>query len=131
MDERVGGSSHTSARTRTHARTHTHTHTHTHTQANDISHKKRKNDTMKDRFMPAPDSLLAQAQQEIAGGSHTELDARQQTLGGIATVAGTQSGMASQMTDLNKVGEGRNTYLQLKLDRVSDSVPAPYLNPKP
>ena len=26
------------------------------------------------------------------------------------------------MTDLNKVGEGRNTYLQLKLDRVSDSV---------
>ena len=65
--------------------------------------------------MPAPDSLLAQAQQEIAGGSHTELDSRQQTLGGIATVAGTQSGMASQMTDLNKVGEGRNTYLQLKV----------------
>eukprot|EP00960_Hanusia_phi_P070961 767436-Hanusia_phi.AAC.13 len=31
---------------------------------------------------------------------------------------GTQSGF----TDLNKVGEGRNTYLQLKLDRVSDSV---------
>jgi pre-mRNA-processing factor 6 len=26
------------------------------------------------------------------------------------------------LTDLNKVGEGRNTYLQLKLDRVSDSV---------
>eukprot|EP00802_Teleaulax_amphioxeia_P004698 Tamp_04702.p1 GENE.Tamp_04702~~Tamp_04702.p1 ORF type:complete len:750 (-),score=187.85 Tamp_04702:197-2446(-) len=67
--------------------------------------------------MPAPDSLLAQAQQEMSG-SHSELDSRQQTLGGIATVAGTQSGM----TDLNKVGEGRNTYLQLKLDRVSDSV---------
>jgi pre-mRNA-processing factor 6 len=67
--------------------------------------------------MPAPDSLLAQAQQEMSGG-HTELDARQQALGGIATVAGTQTGL----TDLNKVGEGRNTYLQLKLDRVSDSV---------
>lgn len=66
--------------------------------------------------MPAPDSLLAQAQAEQ--GAHTELDTRQQTMGGIATVAGT----ASQMTDLNKVGEGRNTYLQLKLDRVSDSV---------
>lgn len=37
--------------------------------------------------------------------------------------AGVQvAGTASTMTDLNKVGEGRNTYLQLKLDRVSDSV---------
>ena len=86
--------------------------------ANDISHKRRKTDSMKDRFMPAPDSLLAQAQAEVSGG-HTELDARQQTTGGMATVApGTQTGL----TDLNKVGEGRNTYLQLKLDRVSDSV---------
>jgi len=85
--------------------------------ANDISHKKRRVDSMKDRFMPAPDSLLAQAQAEQAG-SHNELDTRQQVLGGIATVSGTQSGF----TDLNKVGEGRNTYLQLKLDRVSDSV---------
>jgi hypothetical protein len=50
-------------------------------------------DTMKDRFMPAPDSLLAQAQQEISGGSHAELDVRQQTLGGIATVAGTATGL--------------------------------------
>jgi len=84
--------------------------------ANDISHKKRKTESVKDRFMPAPDSLLAQAQAEQQG--HTELDTRQQTMGGIATVQGTQS----TLTDLNKVGEGRNTYLQLKLDRVSDSV---------
>jgi len=83
--------------------------------ANDIGAKKRKAPE-KERFMPAPDSLLAQAQAEQ--GSHAQLDDRQQTKGGIATVAGT----ASQMTDLNKVGEGRNTYLQLKLDRVSDSV---------
>lgn len=84
--------------------------------ANDISHKKRKTETVKDRFMPAPDSLLAQAQAEQQ--THTELDTRQQAMGGLSSVAGT----ASTMTDLNKVGEGRNTYLQLKLDRVSDSV---------
>uniref|UniRef100_A0A0C3UDZ0 PRP1 splicing factor N-terminal domain-containing protein n=1 Tax=Guillardia theta (strain CCMP2712) TaxID=905079 RepID=A0A0C3UDZ0_GUITC len=98
--------------------------------ANDISHKKRRVDTMKDRFMPAPDSLLAQAQAEQAG-SHNELDTRQQVLGGITTVSGDAdsspfyfigSSTQSQFTDLNKVGEGRNTYLQLKLDRVSDSV---------
>mmetsp|Transcript_23097 Transcript_23097/g.56930 ORF Transcript_23097/g.56930 Transcript_23097/m.56930 type:complete len:966 (-) Transcript_23097:92-2989(-) len=83
--------------------------------ANDISHKKRKAPE-KERFMPAPDSLLAQAQAEQQ--THSELDTRQQTHGGLQSVAGT----ASQMTDLNKVGEGRNTYLQLKLDRVSDSV---------
>lgn len=35
--------------------------------ANDISHKKRKSESVKDRFMPAPDSLLAQAQQEMSG----------------------------------------------------------------
>ena len=64
------------------------------------------------RFMPAPDSLLAQAQAEQQ--SHTELDTRQQVHGGLQSVAGT----ASQLTDLNKVGEGRNTYLQLKLDRL-------------
>lgn len=61
--------------------------------------------------MPAPDSLLAQAQAEQQ--THSELDTRQQTHGGMQSVAG----IASQMTDLNKVGEGRNTYLQLKLDR--------------
>jgi len=87
--------------------------------ANDISHKRRKTDKMKELFMPAPDSLLAQAQAEASSSGHAEIDSRQQATGGIATVApGTQSGM----TDLNKVGEGRNTYLQLKLDRVSDSV---------
>jgi len=84
-------------------------------EANDITHKKR-GKVQQERFMAAPDSLLAQAQAEQQ--SHSELDHRQQVMGGIATVAGT----STAMTDLNKVGEGRNTYLQLKLDHVSDSV---------
>ncbi|KAK2076843.1 hypothetical protein QBZ16_005070 [Prototheca wickerhamii] len=59
-------------------------------------------------FTPAPDSLLAAA--AGASATATALDAR----GGLETPGGASS--------LTAVGAGRSTVVQLKLDRISDSV---------
>ena len=71
----------------------------------DYTAKKQK----REQFVPVPDSLLARA----AGSMETvsALDARVMD----APVGGTT-------TDLSAIGAGRNTVVQLKLDRISDSV---------
>jgi hypothetical protein len=62
-----------------------------------------------DRFTPVPDSLLAGAAARDA--TATAIDAS-----GLATP------MGGATTDLTAIGAGRNTVVQLKLDKISDSV---------
>ncbi|PSC71481.1 STABILIZED1-like [Micractinium conductrix] len=62
-----------------------------------------------DRFTPVPDSLLASAAASQATAS--AIDAS-----GLATP------MGGATTDLTAIGAGRNTVVQLKLDKISDSV---------
>ncbi|KAI3436782.1 hypothetical protein D9Q98_006193 [Chlorella vulgaris] len=62
-----------------------------------------------DRFTPVPDSLLAGAAARDA--TATAIDAS-----GLATP------MGGITTDLTAMGAGRNTVVQLKLDKISDSV---------
>lgn len=65
------------------------------------------------QFVPVPDSLLARA--AAASGTATALDAQAMSAG-MATPSG------GLTTDLTAIGAGRNTVVQLKLDRISDSV---------
>ncbi|KAL8088172.1 protein STABILIZED1 [Apium graveolens] len=64
-------------------------------------------------FVPVPDTLLEKARQEK---EHvTALDPKSRAAGGMETPW-------AQTTDLTAVGEGRETVLSLKLDKLSDSV---------
>jgi pre-mRNA-processing factor 6 len=65
-----------------------------------------------DRFTPVPDSLLAGA----AGRDATATAIDAQGPGGLETP------MGGATTDLTAMGAGRNTVVQLKLDKISDSV---------
>ncbi|PRW56239.1 STABILIZED1 [Chlorella sorokiniana] len=65
-----------------------------------------------DKFTPVPDSLLAGAAARDATAS--AIDAR--GAGGLETP------MGGATTDLTAIGAGRNTVVQLKLDKISDSV---------
>lgn len=60
-------------------------------------------------FTPAPDSLLARAAAADATGTTV--------VGGLETPMG-----GGTTTDLTAIGAGRSTVVQLKLDRISDSV---------
>jgi len=70
-----------------------------------------------ERYIPAPDSLLAkaQAEQEVV---HS-LDDRQMKTGGMETPL---AGSATPLTDLKSIGEARGAVLSVKLDQMSDSV---------
>jgi pre-mRNA-processing factor 6 len=80
----------------------------------DYTVKKRKG---MQQFVPVPDSLLARA--AAATETATALDGS-----AMATVGG--NGMATPaggtISDLTAIGAGRNTVVQLKLDKLSDSV---------
>lgn len=65
------------------------------------------------QFVPVPDSLLARA--AASSETVTALDASAMAAG-MATPAG------GATTDLTAIGAGRNTVVQLKLDKISDSV---------
>jgi pre-mRNA-processing factor 6 len=62
-------------------------------------------------FTPVPDSLLA-----MAAGSGETGNTADMSVGGLATPLG------GTVTDLAAMGAGRNTVVQLKLDKISDSV---------
>ena len=80
--------------------------------------KKPKTSTLGERFSAVPDSVLAGNLKQTAYA--TALDAKQQSLGGIATPASAaESGL---LTDFVQFGEARDKVLGLKLDQVSDSV---------
>lgn len=72
------------------------------------------------QFVPAPDSLLARAVMSSQTASALDAQAMSAMSGGQ-----TSSLMESEIgtrTDLTAIGAGRNTVVQLKLDRASDSV---------
>jgi pre-mRNA-processing factor 6 len=64
-----------------------------------------------EQFVPVPDNMLARAADANASVSALDAAAGHHTLGGGSTTA-----------DLTAIGEGRNTVVQLKLDKISDSV---------
>ena len=65
------------------------------------------------QFVPVPDSLLARA--AASSETVTALDAS-------AMAAGLSNPGGGTTTDLTAIGAGRNTVVQLKLDKLSDSV---------
>ncbi|XP_071804559.1 pre-mRNA-processing factor 6-like [Asterias amurensis] len=72
-----------------------------------------------DKITPMPDNFLSK--HAMSTESMTTLDPRQQALGGMATPY--PGGMTSSGDyDLRKIGEARNTLMDVKLNQVSDSV---------
>jgi pre-mRNA-processing factor 6 len=78
-------------------------------EAGELARRKHKTPD-RDFFTPVPDSLLDSARKESE--INTSIDPRT----GMMTPA------ATPLTDLTKIGEGRSKMLELKLQRVSDSV---------
>eukprot|EP00854_Cymbomonas_tetramitiformis_P014314 gene14314-16926_t len=72
-------------------------------------------------FVPVPDTLLAKAaaeKEQVAA-----IDPKSKLVGGFETPMGLSTPMGNTpMTDLTAVGEGRGVVLELKLDRMADSV---------
>lgn len=92
---------------------------------------KRQRNPRPERFTPMPDSLLAKA--GITGDTVAVIDPRQQPYGGglttpfpgTATPGGLMTpGWATPSADLDlrKIGQARNTLMDIKLNQVSDSV---------
>eukprot|EP00053_Salpingoeca_punica_P018929 m.188305 g.188305 ORF g.188305 m.188305 type:complete len:922 (+) comp17534_c0_seq2:46-2811(+) len=87
----------------------------------DIGKKVKKQRT--ERFTPMPDSFLNSAL--ASRGQVSELDARQQKFGGLATpMSGTQTLMPSFKGDLDlkEIGRARTSMMGVRLDQASDSV---------
>ncbi|XP_023221900.1 pre-mRNA-processing factor 6-like [Centruroides sculpturatus] len=92
---------------------------------------KRQRNPRAERFTPMPDSLLAKA--GITGDTVAVIDPRQQPYGGGLTTpfpgSATPGGLMtpgwttpSADLDLRKIGQARNTLMDIKLNQVSDSV---------
>ncbi|XP_070533546.1 pre-mRNA-processing factor 6-like [Ptychodera flava] len=93
-------------------------------EVGDARNKKQRN-PRHDRLTPVPDSILAKA--GLSGETVTSVDPMQQQYGaGLMTpYPGTMSsGMMTPSgdVDLRKIGEARNTLMDIKLNQVSDSV---------
>ncbi|RUS26071.1 PRP1 splicing factor, N-terminal-domain-containing protein [Jimgerdemannia flammicorona] len=85
-------------------------------EVGDLVGKNRRRPKVPERFTPVPDSVLAGAREQ--NQFVTQLDERQQQLGGLETPA-LDSGM---MTNFVEIGQARDKVLGLKLDQMSDSV---------
>lgn len=86
---------------------------------------KRQRNPRPEKFTPMPDSILSKA--GIGSEAVTTLDPRQQAYGGGLTTPfpGTSTpGWATPSADLDlrKIGQARNTLMDIKLNQVSDSV---------
>jgi pre-mRNA-processing factor 6 len=79
---------------------------------------KRQRNARPDKLTPIPDSILAKA---AMPQDTTVLDAREQKYGGItSTITGLST--PSGDIDMKKIGQARNTLMDMKLTQVSDSV---------
>ncbi|XP_014675353.1 PREDICTED: pre-mRNA-processing factor 6-like [Priapulus caudatus] len=94
-------------------------------EVGDARNKRQRNPRM-ERLTPVPDSILAKA---IGGGPVTSLDPRQNagySSGLDSTFPGgmTPGGLTTPVgeLDLRKIGQARNTLMDMKLNQVSDSV---------
>ncbi|KAL3184787.1 hypothetical protein MRX96_005887 [Rhipicephalus microplus] len=86
---------------------------------------KRQRNPRPEKFTPMPDSILSKA--GISSEAVTTIDPRQQAYGGGLTTPfpGTSTpGWATPSADLDlrKIGQARNTLMDIKLNQVSDSV---------
>lgn len=80
---------------------------------------KRQRNPRADKLTPIPDSILAKT--ALSQEPTTVLDSREQKFGGLAS---TIAGMSTPSTDIDmkKIGQARNTLMDMKLTQVSDSV---------
>ncbi len=76
---------------------------------------KRQRNARADKMTPVPDSVLAKT--VAMTQENTVLDARDQKYGGMSTFGGRETEI-----DMKKIGEARNTLMDMKLTQVSDSV---------
>lgn len=77
----------------------------------------------KDQFTPLPDSVLARAVGQTSNS--TSVSERDQKYGGINTPFGAITPLGTSTPgdiDMKKIGEARNTLMDIKLTQVSDSV---------
>lgn len=85
-------------------------------EVGDVRNKRQRNPRA-DKLTPIPDSILAKAA-AMANDTTTMLDPIQQKYGGLSsTIAGTSTDI-----DMKKIGQARNTLMDMKLTQVSDSV---------
>ncbi|KAK3580260.1 hypothetical protein CHS0354_012789 [Potamilus streckersoni] len=96
-------------------------------EVGDARNRKQRN-PRKEKFTPVPDSVLARA--AASTGTSNVLSERDQKYGGMSTPFGTitpgystPGGAATPGDiDMKKIGEARNTLMDIKLTQVSDSV---------
>ena len=79
---------------------------------------KRQRNPREDKMTPIPDSILSKA---AMTQETTILDSREQKFGGLTSTLGGLSTPSGDI-DMKKIGQARNTLMDMKLTQVSDSV---------
>lgn len=93
-------------------------------EVGDVRNKKQRN-ARAEKFTPVPDSILAHNAAIATGESVVSIDPRtglKTPMAGTATGILTPGMMTPGNLDLRKIGQARNTLMDIKLNQVSDSV---------
>ncbi|KAK6173698.1 hypothetical protein SNE40_017104 [Patella caerulea] len=91
-------------------------------EVGDARNRKQRN-ARTEKFTPVPDSVLAKA--AASSGMNPNLSAQDQKFGGLTSPFGTITpgfSTSSSDIDMRKIGQARNTLMDIKLTQVSDSV---------
>ncbi|XP_033726483.1 pre-mRNA-processing factor 6-like [Pecten maximus] len=91
-------------------------------EVGDARTKKQRNPRA-EKFTPVPDSMLARA--AASTGTNNSLSEREQKFGGHSSTFGAITPLGGTTTsdiDMKKIGQARNTLMDIKLTQVSDSV---------
>ncbi|XP_050416924.1 pre-mRNA-processing factor 6, partial [Patella vulgata] len=91
-------------------------------EVGDARNRKQRN-ARTEKFTPVPDSVLAKA--AASSGMNANLSAQDQKFGGLTSPFGTITpgfSTSSSDIDMRKIGQARNTLMDIKLTQVSDSV---------
>jgi pre-mRNA-processing factor 6 len=86
---------------------------------------RRQKEKERERFTPAPDSLIAAARSQNETVSH--LDDKQQVFSGLVTPASSglstpSAGLNTPLADFRQISKARDDLLKVKLDQITDSV---------
>lgn len=87
-------------------------------EVGDARNRKQRNPRA-DKLTPIPDSILAKA--ALSQETTTSIDSRELKFGGITSTFGGMSTPSGDI-DMKKIGQARNTLMDMKLTQVSDSV---------